>query len=171
MSLTIRRIDNLDEGLLASLAGVLGDCVAGGASVGFMNPFAPEQAQAFWRGVARAVAAGERLLFVAEIGGAVAGTVQLVLAQPDNQPHRAEISKLLVQRAARRSGAGEALMRAAESAARAAGKTLLVLDTASSDAERLYLRLGWELCGTIPDYALWPDGGLVDTLVFYKRLV
>lgn len=171
MSLTIRRIDEPDEALLAALAAVLADCVDGGASVGFMNPLTPERVEDFWRGVARDVAARERLLFVAETGGAVVGTVQLVLAQPDNQPHRAEISKLLVHRAARRSGAGEALMRVAEEAGRDAGKTLLVLDTASPDAERLYRRLGWQLCGRIPDYALWPDGGLVDTLVFYKQLV
>jgi ribosomal protein S18 acetylase RimI-like enzyme len=168
--LTIRRIDAPDDAMLGALALVLADCAAGGASVGFMNPLAPERALAFWQGVARGVAAGERLLFVAETAQGIVGTVQVVLAQPENQAHRGDISKLLVDRAARKCGAGEALMREAEAAARAAGKTLLVLDTASPDAERLYLRLGWTLCGRIPDYALWPDGGLCDTLVFYKRL-
>lgn len=170
MSVAVRRVDSPDPALLARLAAILADCAEGGASVGFMNPLAPERALAFWQGVAHAVEAGERLLFVAENEEGVIGTVQVVLAQPDNQPHRGDISKLLVRRAARKCGAGEALMRAAEDAAREAGKTLLVLDTASPDAERLYARLGWELCGRIPDYALWPDGGYCDTLIFYKRL-
>jgi ribosomal protein S18 acetylase RimI-like enzyme len=171
MSLSIRRIDQADEALLATLSSVLADCVLGGASVGFMNPLTLGRALDFWRGGARGVAAGEALLFVAETDHGVVGTVQLVLAQPENQPHRGDISKLLVHRAARRCGAGEALMLAAEEAARAAGKTLLVLDTASPDAQQLYLRLGWALCGRIPGYALWPDGGLVDTTLLYKQLM
>ena len=114
----------------------------------------------------------ERLLFVAEdAAGAVQGTVQVVLAAPENQPHRGEIAKLLVHPAARRQGLAAALMDAAEAAACAAGKTLLVLDTATGgDAERLYPRLGWQRCGVIPDYALWPRGGLCSTTVFYKAL-
>ena len=98
------------------------------------------------------------------------GTVQVVLAAPENQPHRGEVAKMLVHRNARRRGVGEALMQAAEAAAVKAGKTLLVLDTASDSAERLYDRLGWHRVGVIPGYALWPDGGLVDTIVFYKTL-
>jgi len=118
------------------------------------------------------VESGDRLLFVAERNEdrEVIGTVQLVLALPPNQPHRGEITKMLVHRDARRRGAGEALLRAAQDAAVAAGRTLLTLDTASADAERLYERLGWRRVGVIPDYALWPDGRFVDTVVFYKRL-
>lgn len=102
----------------------------------------------------------------------VVGTVQVVLAMPDNQPHRADVAKMQVHRRVRRRGLGELLMRAAEAEARAAGKTLLVLDTVTgSDAERLYARLGWQRCGTIPSYALWPGGGLCDTTVFYCELV
>ena len=102
--------------------------------------------------------------------GAIIGTVQVIVSAPENQPHRGEISKMLVHRQARRRGVGEALMRAAEAAARDAGKSLLVLDTASDSAERLYDRLGWHRVGMIPGYALWPDGGLVDTIVFYKEV-
>ena len=150
--------------------GVLVDCVEGGASVGFMDGFGHADAVTFWRGELAKVSVGERALFVAEDGGEVVGTVQVVLAAPPNQPHRGEITKMLVHRRARRRGAGEALMLAAEDAALADGKTLLTLDTASADAERLYDRLGWMRVGTIPDYALWPDGRIVDTVVFYKRL-
>jgi GNAT superfamily N-acetyltransferase len=111
-------------------------------------------------------------LLVAEDGaGAIVGTVQVLLVMPENQPHRGEIAKLLVHPRARRQGIGAALMAAADEAARAAGKTLLVLDTVTGgDAERLYPRLGWQRCGVIPDYALWPQGGLCSTTVFYKAL-
>ena len=98
------------------------------------------------------------------------GTVQLVLDQPENQPHRADLSKMLVHRRARRQGLGAALMRAAEATARECGKTLLVLDTASDDAERLYERLGWVRVGVIPGYALLPQGGLCGTTVYYRNL-
>src|SRR5258708_4754535 len=142
-----------------ALADILIDCVAGGASVSFMAPLARTKAEAFWRAVADRIAAGECLLFAAEAAdGALVGTVQVVLGQPENQPHRADIAKMLVHRKARRQGLGEALMRAAEAAAREAGKTLLVLDTASDDAERLYARRGWTLVGRVPGYALLPDG-------------
>jgi GNAT superfamily N-acetyltransferase len=152
---------------------VLADCVAGGASVSFMAPLAPEAARAFWRDVARGVAAGDRLLLVAEDGrgGPVLGTVQVVFARPENQPHRADVAKMLVRRSARRRGVGGRLMRAAEAAAAGAGRTLLVLDTVTgSDAERLYARLGWTRVGVVPDFALWPDGRPCDTTFFYKRV-
>jgi GNAT superfamily N-acetyltransferase len=149
---------------------VLADCVAGGASVGFMQPLTQAQAQAWWRGLAADVEAGRRALFVAEDDAGIVGTVHLVLAQPDNQPHRADLCKMLVLRRARKLGIGAALMDAAERAARAAGKTLLVLDTASPDAERLYARMGWQRLGVIPGYALLPDGGLCDTTYFYRVL-
>jgi GNAT superfamily N-acetyltransferase len=97
--------------------------------------------------------------------------VQLALDQPENQPHRADLSKMLVHRRARRQGLGAALMRAAEATARECGKTLLVLDTVTGrEAERLYQRLGWERVGVIPGYALLPQGGLCDTTVYYRNL-
>jgi GNAT superfamily N-acetyltransferase len=157
----------------ADLAAVLVDCVEGGASVSFMAPLAREKADGFWRRVAEGVAAGDRLLLVAEdrASGEIVGTVQLVLGLPENQPHRADVAKMLVRRSARRQGLGASLMRAAEEAARAAGRTLLVLDTVTGgDAERLYERLGWTRVGVVPDYALWPDGRLCDTTIFYKAL-
>lgn len=155
---------------LAQLGAVLHDCVQGGASVSFMLPFTDDQALAYWQDVARGVAAGERVLLVAEDEQGICGTVQLVLAQPPNQPHRADVSKLLVHRRARNRGIGELLMRAVEDAARLHGKTLLVLDTASDSAERLYARVGWVRLGTIPGYALLPQGGLCDTVYFYRQL-
>src|SRR6185436_734143 len=135
---------------------VLIDCVDGGASVSFMHPLTRARAEAFWRRVAAGVAAGERALLVAEDAHGFCGTVQLLLDQPENQPHRADLAKLLVHRRARRRGLGEALMRAAENTARDCGKTLLVLDTASPEAERVYERLGWVRVGVIPGYALLP---------------
>ena len=167
----IRRLDSLaDPAHLRDLCAVLVDCVEGGASVSFMLPLTSDRAEAFWRGVGASVVAGERILLVAEDeDGALAGTVQVVFAQPENQPHRADVAKMLVHRRARRHGVGAALVTAAEEAARAAGRTLLVLDTVTrGDAERLYARLGWQVCGVIPGYALWPHGGLCSTTVFYK---
>jgi GNAT superfamily N-acetyltransferase len=138
------------------------DCVEGGDSVGFMAPLAREKADAFWWGVTEGIVAGERILLVAEdrASGEIFGTVQVVLGQPENQPHRADVAKKLVHRRARRRGFGAALMRAVEDTARAASKTLLVLDTASSDAERLYERLGWTRVGQMPGYASCPTGAL-----------
>jgi GNAT superfamily N-acetyltransferase len=155
---------------IEQLAEVLHDCVHGGASVSFMLPFPMEEARAFWRGVAAGVASGERVLIVAEVEGRILGTVQLVLAQPPNQPHRADLAKMLVHRGARRLGLGAALLQAAEAAALAAGKALLVLDTASPEAERLYTRGGWVPCGLVPNYALLPAGGYCDTRYFYRAL-
>ena len=156
---------------IGALSAVLIDCVEGGASVSFMLPLTQERADAFWRGVAEGVAAGERILLVAEEGGETVGTVQVVLRQPENQPHRADISKMLVHRRARRKGVGASRMRASEAAAARAGKSVLVLDTVTgSDGERLYARLGWERVGVIPNYALWPRGGLCDTTYFHKQI-
>ncbi len=157
---------------IAALAGLLVDCVEGGASVGFMDPLDHGKAAAFWRGVAEGLAAGTRILLVAEdpTTGALMGSVQILLGQPENQPHRGDLSKMLVHRHARRRGVGAVLMRAAENAARAAGKTLLVLDTASPEAERLYERAGWARTGAVPGYALMPDGRLCDTVFFHKQL-
>ncbi|WP_230533011.1 GNAT family N-acetyltransferase [Microvirga roseola] len=155
------------------LSAVLIDCVEGGASVSFMLPLTQERADAFWQGVAEGVIAGDRILLVAEdpSDGRIVGTVQVVLKQPENQPHRADISKMLVHRRARKRGVGAALMCGAEEAARTAGKTVLVLDTVTGgDAERLYERVGWSRVGVIPNYALWPQGGLCDTTVFHKQI-
>ena len=168
---SVRRLHALDDAQIDELAGVLIDCVEGDASVSFMHPLTPDRAVAFWRRVAQGVAAGERALLVAEDARGLCGTVQLALDQPENQPHRADLSKMLVHRRARRQGLGAALMRAAESTARDCGKTLLVLDAVTGgDAERLYARLGWERVGVIPGYALMPQGGLCDTTVFYRNL-
>jgi GNAT superfamily N-acetyltransferase len=149
------------------------DCVEDGASVSFMAPLTRERADAFWRAVADGVAADDRLLLIAEdrSSGEIVGTVQVVFAVPENQPHRGDVAKMLVRRSARRQGLGARLMRAAEEAALTAGRTLLVLDTVTgADAERLYQRLGWTRVGVVPDYALWPDGRRCDTTFFYKRL-
>lgn len=153
-----------------ALISVLVACVANGASVSFMNPLSADRARAYWQGVVADAARGDRILIVAEDAGGIIGTVQVVLAQPENQPHRGDISKMLVHPRARRRGIGEALMRRAENEARAAGKDLLVLDTADATAERLYRRLGWRFVGTIPRYALLPHGGLCDTHYFYRTL-
>jgi len=168
---SLRRLPAVDDAQIDALAGVLIDCVEGGASVSFMHPLTRDRAVAFWRRVANGVAAGERALLVAEDAHGVCGTVQLVLDQPENQPHRADLSKMLVHRRARRQGLGAALMRAAEATARECGKTLLVLDAVTGgDAERLYQRLGWERVGVIPGYALMPRGEPCDTTVFYRNL-
>jgi GNAT superfamily N-acetyltransferase len=168
---SVRRLHVLDDAQIEGLADVLIDCVEGGASVSFMHPLTRERALAFWRRIARGVAAGERALLVAEDAQGLCGTVQLVLDQPENQPHRADLSKMLVHRRVRRQGLGAALMRAAEATARDCGKTLLVLDAVTGgDAARLYERLGWVRVGAIPRYALMPQGGLCSTTVFYRDL-
>src|SRR5712671_962053 len=166
-----RRLDALDDAHIDELADVLIDCVEGGASVSFMHPLTRDRAVAFWRRVAQGVAAGERALLVAEDAQGLCGTVQLVFDLPENQPHRADLSKMLVHRRVRRQGLGAALMRAAEATALECGKTLLVLDAVTGgDAERLYERLGWQRVGVIPGYALFPRGGLCATTVFYRDL-
>ena len=168
---SLRHLHALDDAQIDELAGVLIDCVEGGASVSFMHPLPRDRAVAFWRRVAQGVAAGERALLVAEDARGLCGTVQLVLDQPENQPHRADLAKMLVHRRARRQGLGAALMGAAEATARECGKTLLVLDAVTGgDAARLYERLGWERVGAIPGYALMPQGGLCSTTVYYRKL-
>ena len=168
--LEVRRLDAVSEPQLQALADVLVDCVEGGASVSFMLPITRERALAFWRKVADGVARRERVLLVAEDARGIVGTVQLILELPENQPHRADVAKMLVHRRARRQGAGAALMRAAEREALAEGKTLLVLDTADETAARLYARLGWQAVGSIPRYALLPAGGECATTYFYRSL-
>ena len=170
--IVVRQLGVTGRGVLAGLVDVLVDCVDGGASVGFLAPFDRQRAEAFWASVLRDADHGTRIVLVAEstTSGETLGTVQVVLATAENQPHRADISKMLVHRRARRRGVGEQLMQAAEAVAFDAGRTLLVLDTASPDAERLYARLGWTRVGEIPDYALWPDGRPIATTIFYKQL-
>jgi GNAT superfamily N-acetyltransferase len=166
----IRMLQAIGDREIQGLSDVLIDCVEGGASVSFMLPMTRDKADSFWRGMCSGVLSGERLLFIAEDAGTILGTVQIILQQPENQPHRADLAKMLVHRRARRRGVGAALLAAAERSAIDAGKTLLVLDTASGDAERLYERLGWQRCGIIPNYALLPGGGLCDTTFYYRRL-
>ncbi len=157
--------------MVEALATVLLDVVDGGASVGFMAPLTRERAVAFWQRVAAGVANGQRVLFVGEDAVGVCGTVQLVCDLPDNQPHRADVAKMLVHRRARRRGIAAALMQTAEATARELGKSLLVLDTVTgSDAARVYERLGWVRVGDIPRYALYPGGGFCSTTVFYRDL-
>src|SRR5579859_144153 len=167
----VRRVTAPTDADIRGLADVLIDCVEGGASVSFMSPLRADKAMAFWRHVAEGVARGERALLVAEDAGGIVGTVQLILEQPENQPHRADLAKMLVHRRARRRGAGAALMRAAEATARECGKKLLVLDAVTGgDAARLYERLGWQRVGVIPRYALMPQGGFCATTVYYRNL-
>jgi GNAT superfamily N-acetyltransferase len=157
---------------IQGLSDVLVDCVEGGASVSFMLPMSREKAGAYWREVSASLARRERAVLVAEDSArTIVGTVQVLLNQPENQPHRGDIAKMLVHRRARRQGVAAALLAAAEASALASGKTLLVLDTVSGgDASRLYARQGWQRCGEIPDYALWPNGAPCPTTIYFKSL-
>jgi GNAT superfamily N-acetyltransferase len=168
---SIRRLHTLDAAQIDGLAEVLIDCVEGGASVSFMHPLTRDRAVAFWRRVADGMAAGQRAVLAAEDAHGLCGTVQLIFDLPENQPHRADLAKMLVHRRVRRQGLGAALMQAAEKTARDSGKTLLVLDAVTDgDAARLYARLGWTRVGDIPRYALMPRGGFCSTTVFYRDL-
>ncbi len=168
-AIQIRNLKTIGDREIQGLSEVLIDCVEGGASVSFMLPMSRAKAEAFWRGTSASVARGERVVLAAEdAAGAIVGTVQVILAQPENQPHRGDLAKMLVHRRARRRGIGAALLAAAERSALSAGKTLLVLDTASGDAERLYARQGWQPCGQIPSYALWPDGTPCATTIYFS---
>lgn len=156
---------------LPALAEVLSDCVEGGASVGFLQPFTPQDARPFWEGVAAAVARSETVLIVAEVDGRALGTVQIGLATMPNQPHRADIKKLLVHRQARGLGLARRLMEQAEAEAVKRGRRVLVLDTATGEpAEAIYERFGWQRAGVVPDYALMPDGRYCATTFFYKHV-
>ena len=156
---------------IPDLAAVLADCVASGASVSFMEGFGRAEAAAFFKSVFDSVSAGDTILLAARDGRRIVGTVQLGLDTPPNQPHRADVKKLLVHRSARGAGVGEALMKELESIARREGRRLLTLDTVTGEAGyRLYRRLGWTEVGVIPDYALFPDGTYCDTTIFWKRI-
>lgn len=170
-AITVRQLQAFDDREIAGLSNVLIDCVEGGASVSFMLPITRAKAETFWRAAAKSATHGERVVLAAEeLDGRIVGTVQVIWAQPENQPHRGDLAKMLVHRNARRRGIGAALLTAAERSALEAGKTLLVLDTASPDAERLYARQGWQRVGDVPNFALWPDGGLCPTTFFFKML-
>jgi GNAT superfamily N-acetyltransferase len=170
-AITVRRLERISDRQRGELGDLLIDCVEGGASISFMWPMTRAKAEAFWRAVDAGLARNDRALVAAfDEHDHIVGTSQVIWATPENQPHRADVAKMMVHRRARRLGAGAALLSAAERAAREAGKTLLVLDTASDDAERLYERGGWQRVGTIPCYALMPDGAPCATVVFYKQL-
>jgi ribosomal protein S18 acetylase RimI-like enzyme len=155
----------------AALADLLIETVANGGSVSFMHPLSQENAAAFWHTAFAAAARHERIILGAWAGEILAGTVTLLLDTPPNQPHRAEIAKLMVRVSHRGQGIAAALMRAAEAHAVGQGRTLLVLDTATDGGARgLYEGLGYTLTGEIPDYALKPHGGLTGTLIYWKRM-
>jgi GNAT superfamily N-acetyltransferase len=172
MNVEIRRLSASDASAsLGALAEVLVDCIDGGASVSFMPPFGMPEAEEFFRKVIQGIEADDRILLAAFVDSKLAGTVQVLLSMPPNQPHRGEIAKLLVHRSARGRGLAAALMRRAEECAKEAGKTLLVLDTSEGGpAERLYMRLGWVKACVIPKYALNPDGSWCDAVFFWKAL-
>jgi ribosomal protein S18 acetylase RimI-like enzyme len=145
--------------------------VADGGSVSFMHPLGAEVATAFWAKSLAAADAGERVVLGARLGGELVATVTLDLATPPNQPHRADIAKLMTCVALRGQGLARALMLEAETIAAAEGRSLLTLDTAAEDgAAGFYERLGYQRAGMIPDYALKPHGGLTPTLIYFKRL-
>jgi GNAT superfamily N-acetyltransferase len=170
-NIQIRSLHALGEREIEGLSEVLIDCVEGGASVSFMLPMSRKKAEDYWKSLSASLARGERTVIAAEDSRGIVGTVQVIFSQPENQPHRGDLAKMLVHRRARRQGVGAALLAAAERSASEAGKTLLVLDTVTdSEGYRLYSRHGWQRCGEIPNYALWPDGRPCPTTIFYKAL-
>lgn len=171
-SITITR-PGADEiaALVPALASILIDCVEDGASVSFMLPIERRTAEEFFEGAAEKIASGATFLFVAFLHGEAVGTVLLSPELKPNQPHRADVQKLLVHRRGRNRGVARALMAALEETARLHGRWLLCLDTATgSPAETLYEQLGWQRLGVLPRYALWPQGGFCDTTFFWKDL-
>ena len=153
------------------LSDLLIEVVAAGGSVSFMHPLARNTAMAFWDATLAAASRNERLVLGAWDGQLLAGTVTLLLDCPPNQPHRAEIAKLMTRLSYRRRGIAAALMQAAERSAIERARTLLTLDTAVEDgASKLYERLGFTLAGVIPDYALKLHGGLTGTMIYWKRI-
>ncbi len=165
----VERLTSADDVVVDDLADVLVDCVAGGASVGFVAPLGQDAARAWWAGALRDPDA--RTWVARGDGGRVVGVVRLLPAPQPNARHRAEVAKLLVHRDARGRGCAAALMAALEDGALRLGRTLLVLDTQTgSPAEGWYARRGWHRVGTIDDYAVAPDGGLTSTTIMAKRL-
>ncbi len=173
---SINRIENLKQDsteLAVGLADLLIDCVAGGASVGYMHPLDRQKADRYWLTALQSVQNAGRVILVAvaKDSGSIIGTVSLMLDLPENQPHRADVSKMLVLRSARKQGLGAALMVAIQQEAASAGRTLLVLDTETgSPAQHLYAKLGWQRSGEIPNFALWPNGESCSTTYMYRQL-
>lgn len=170
--IVVRRLE-ADEALarVPALSAILKDAVDGGAGVHFVAPLDPAQAEAFWKRVAQMVARRERVLLGALDGDELVGTAQLILDTPPNQPHRADVGKVMVHSRARRRGIARRLMATLEEEARALGRSLLTLDTvAGSAAEHLYRASGWIHVGNIPRYALGLHGALTATSILYKEL-
>lgn len=164
-------VASADDETIAGLSSLLVETVAGGGSVGFMHPLPSEAARAFWTDSLAAAARGDRVILVARLQGQVAATVTLRLDAPQNQPHRADVAKLMTRPSLRDRGLARALMAEAERIAAARGRWLLTLDTAAEDgAAGFYERQGYECAGVIPDYALKPLGGLTATVIYYKQL-
>jgi ribosomal protein S18 acetylase RimI-like enzyme len=167
---TIAPLTDLPQ-IRAALSELLVESVACGGSVSFMHPLPSAMADAFWRDSLASAARGERVILGAFDGENLVATVTLLLNLPPNQPHRAEIAKMMTLVAHRHRGIATALMREAEAMAIKRGRTLLVLDTAVEDgASRLYESIGFRLTGVIPDYALKPHGGLTGTMIYWKRI-
>ena len=166
---TVRILDS-DEARerIPELALILFDCVKNGASVNFMNPFSMAEAIGFYAEVADAVERDDIVLFAAIENERTIGTCQLVPAKKPNQPHRADLAKMLVLSSHRNQGIGKNLLDAVDQEVSRRGLKLVTLDTALNTAERLYERAGYMRAGTIPNFALWPDGGYCDTVYFYK---
>jgi len=160
-----------DPPVIASLANLLIETVAHGGSVSFMHPLLPDTATAFWESSLAAAARGERVVLGAWDSETVVGTVTLLLDCPPNQPHRAEIAKMMTLVSHRGQGIARALMLEAERIAIGNGRTLLNLDTATEDgAAGLYEKMGFHRAGEIPGYALKPHGGLTGTIIYWKRI-
>ena len=154
-----------------ALSAMMIEVVANNGSVSFMHPLEPERARSFWNGALAAADRGERIVLGAFDGGTLVGTVTLLLDCPPNQPHRAEIAKMMTRPSHRNRGIASALLREVERLAKQHRRTLLVLDTATIDgASRLYERHGFTFAGEIPDYALTPFGELTGTRLYWKRL-
>jgi ribosomal protein S18 acetylase RimI-like enzyme len=153
---------------IPDLAHILHECVTKGASVGFMNPFGLDEATRFFSNVSDSVERGDAVLFVATETNRAVGTCQLWPVKKSNQPHRVDVAKLLVDPRFRKQGIGQMLLHAADAEIMRRGFKLATLDTARGTAERLYERAGYQQAGIIPNFALWPDGGYCDTVLFYK---
>ena len=170
-ALTISEVEAAEfDACRDALASIIMDTVEAGGEIGFISPMTRDKADRFWTDIGDSLARRERILLIARLDATVVGTVQIIIGQPENQPHRADLAKMMVAPKARGQGVGKALLAAAEVSARAAGKTLIVLDTAGDASERLYRRASWIFVGRVPGFALKPQGGLSTTNLFYKTL-